>query len=199
MSAADIRLQIKARNARVLRALERAGIANVRQLCVAMGRPHWQQNVGQIINLKRSPVRHDGNWRDIAVEVATFLRVAPEALWPDYMQQIEMKRNDAEVDVSVDELAKLATARPSAEQSLIDKEQVRALLEVLPKRNRTIVELRYGLNGYGEHSTEEIASLVGMTEEAVRMAESTALRRMLYRKRGPVYERIASWQPTEKL
>jgi DNA-directed RNA polymerase specialized sigma subunit len=196
---ADIRLQIKARNARVLRAIERAGIASVSQLCKAIGKPHAQQHVGQIINLKRAPVRQDGTWRDVAVEIAAFLHVAPETLWPEYMQQIEMKRNDTEVDVSVDELAKLASGGPSAEQSLIDKEQVSALLDVLPKRNRTIVELRYGLNGYGEHTTEEIASLVGMTEEAVRVAESTALRRMHHRRPGPQYKRIANWQPTEKL
>jgi hypothetical protein len=197
--SADIRLQIKARNGRVLRAIERAGIANVAQLCKRMSRPDAQSDVGEIINLKRAPVRKNGAWRDIAVEIAACLHVEPEVLWPEYMQRIEMKRNDAQVEVSVDELARLASGGPSAEQALINKEQVGTLLDVLPQRSRTIVELRYGLNGYGEHTTTEIASLVGMTEEAVRAAESTALRRMLYRKRGPEYKRIAKWQPTEKL
>jgi DNA-directed RNA polymerase sigma subunit (sigma70/sigma32) len=199
MMAADIRLQIKARNARVLRAIERAGFANVTQFCAAMGRRSHQSMIAALINLKRRPVRLNGSWTKTAMDIATFLHVHPEALWPDYMQQIEMKRNDTEVDVSVDELAKLATARPSAEQSLINKEQVRELLEVLPERDRTIVELRYGLNGYGEHATEEIASLVGMTDVAVRAAEASAMRRMLHKRRAPAFRRIANWQPTEKL
>ena len=44
-------------------------------------------------------------------------------------------------------------------------------LEALPTRDRTVLELRYGLRGEGPHSLEQIGKRFGLTRERVRQIE----------------------------
>ena len=55
---------------------------------------------------------------------------------------------------------------------------VRNLLETLPERERYVVERRYGLDGGGCATLEEIGEGIGITRERVRQIQSAALRRL---------------------
>lgn len=61
-------------------------------------------------------------------------------------------------------------------QALQDK--VEELLSGLPPRERRVIQLRYGLNGYREHSLTEIGKKVGLSHEAVRQMEFRSLREL---------------------
>ena len=58
------------------------------------------------------------------------------------------------------------------------KEHIHDLLESLSQRERRVLQLRYGLNGLGEHSLSETGKKLGLSHEAVRQVEFRALRKL---------------------
>jgi RNA polymerase primary sigma factor len=55
---------------------------------------------------------------------------------------------------------------------------VQDLLNCLTVRERKVLQLRYGLNGRGEHSLSETGRKLGLSHEAVRQVEFRALRKL---------------------
>jgi RNA polymerase primary sigma factor len=64
---------------------------------------------------------------------------------------------------------------------LADRQRFRRVEEIvqsLPHRERTILELRYGLSGNQPHTLEEVGRRFGVTRERVRQIETRTLRRL---------------------
>jgi RNA polymerase sigma factor (sigma-70 family) len=59
------------------------------------------------------------------------------------------------------------------------------LMQQLPDRERTIIELRNGLDGYGPRSLLECGRIFGITQERVRQIEARGLRMLR--------EKMAGW------
>jgi RNA polymerase nonessential primary-like sigma factor len=51
-------------------------------------------------------------------------------------------------------------------------------LKQLSKQQRDVVEHRYGLNGHGRRTLEEVGELLGVTRERVRQVQLAALARL---------------------
>ena len=67
----------------------------------------------------------------------------------------------------------------SPEQSVVDvmlKEEINKQLLSLKPREQTVVNMRFGLNGYLPHTLEEVGSHMGVTRERIRQIEARALR-----------------------
>lgn len=175
MTEPDIRLQVRIRNARVLRAMAAAGVASVADLCRRCGYGNQPSMVGEIINFKRRPVNKDGTWRPIAEAIATALHCEPDHLWPEHLARVEAAKTEVSIDLNVDEFARLSG---SGERAFLESDIVSRVLAKLPSRERTIVEMRYGLNGNGEHTLEEVATLFGRSRDRIRQLQERALRRM---------------------
>jgi RNA polymerase primary sigma factor len=60
----------------------------------------------------------------------------------------------------------------------LDEENLRRIVARLPERERTIIELRYGINGEGPLTLQEIGNRIGITREGVRKIEAHALARL---------------------
>jgi len=61
---------------------------------------------------------------------------------------------------------------------IMQKENVRHALEVLPKRERQVIEMRYGLRGGRPLTLEEVGRAFGVTRERIRQIENNTLRKL---------------------
>ena len=73
------------------------------------------------------------DWRPAAVDIATALRVEPEELWPGEMRAAELRRNNGEFAMSLDEAAQIVNTRQ------IERRALAALARNLTKRELSMV------------------------------------------------------------
>lgn len=60
----------------------------------------------------------------------------------------------------------------------LDREEIFGWLERLPARDRQLITLRYGLDGGGPRTLEQVSGHLNLTRERVRQLEATALERL---------------------
>jgi RNA polymerase primary sigma factor len=60
----------------------------------------------------------------------------------------------------------------------LQKEGVRKALDVLPERERQVIELRYGLSGMEPLTLEEVGRAFGVTRERIRQIENNTLKKL---------------------
>lgn len=75
------------------------------------------------------------------------------------------------------------TKNVSIEDSVIEKnrmEQLRTLLNKLPKRNRDIIVQRYGLDHQGERTLAEIGLQYNLTRERIRQIEEQSIKKLKF-------------------
>lgn len=78
-----------------------------------------------------------------------------------------------------DMVADKSTDSPEeAMNMLVQREEVRELLETLNDREREVIRLRYGLDGERSHTLEEIGEKLGVTRERIRQIETRAMEKM---------------------
>ncbi|MGB9910852.1 MAG: sigma-70 family RNA polymerase sigma factor [Candidatus Hydrothermia bacterium] len=63
-------------------------------------------------------------------------------------------------------------------RSYILKERIEEVLQTLSKRERKILEYRFGLNGHPPKTLEEVGAIFGITRERVRQIEAKAIKRL---------------------
>jgi len=60
----------------------------------------------------------------------------------------------------------------------MQRENVRSALDVLPDREREVIELRYGLNGHQPLTLEQVGEAFGVTRERIRQIENNTLKKL---------------------
>jgi RNA polymerase primary sigma factor len=60
----------------------------------------------------------------------------------------------------------------------VRRRALRQLLDSLPERERQVIELRYGLDGAGPRTLEQVGRTFGVTRERIRQIESTTLKQL---------------------
>ena len=64
------------------------------------------------------------------------------------------------------------------------REQVRDVLGFLTERERSVIEMRFGLNDGKDHTLEEVGQQFGVTRERIRQIEAKALRKLRHPSRS---------------
>ena len=60
----------------------------------------------------------------------------------------------------------------------LQRDDVRRVLETLPRREREVLELRYGLNGQESLTLEQVGEAFGVTRERIRQIETSSLKKL---------------------
>ena len=61
---------------------------------------------------------------------------------------------------------------------ILQQEELSRVLGTLPQRERTVLELRFGLDGRSPHSLEEVGRKFGLTRERIRQIEAKTLAKL---------------------
>lgn len=177
----DYRLTIKVRNARLLRAIERAGHRPGCKLADLIGIEYSNDLLGYL-NLSRSPVNRDGTLRDSALKLCAFLNALPDECWSE-QQLTPLASNCAEIDLSGEQIQDLwlgggLSADPfELFQRKETAAQIRAVLQTLTPREEQVIRSCFGIN-VPEKSLEQIAKVMGISITRAGQIARKALRKL---------------------
>ena len=177
----DYRVQIKVRNARLLRAIEKAGHQPGQIFAREVG-ISYTVHLLPYLNLKRTPFDENGDLRPCAEKLCVFLNCLPDELWSEE-QRYPLVTNAAEIELSAASVHELLASPSDCADplSLLEKKQaaqaVDALLDTLTPREAEVLRLRCGIDGESMN-LEEMANAMGCSRERIRQIEVKALRKL---------------------
>ena len=85
-----------------------------------------------------------------------------------------------ESDLSLEDIA-AAAAESSLDDQIDEKDFIRRFISELSPREERIIRLRFGLDGLGEHSWQEVADQTSLTGARIRQIQEKALRKLRWR------------------
>lgn len=98
---------------------------------------------------------------------------------------LETPINDEEDSFFGDYIEDKTTEDPyHATENKLFHEDVEELLSTLPKREREVLKMRFGLDGGYQLTLEEVGSILGVTRERIRQIEGKGLRRLRHPKKN---------------
>lgn len=183
----DYRVQIKVRNARLLRAIEKAGHQPGQIFAREVG-ISYTGHLLPYLNLKRTPFDENGDLRPCAEMLCVFLNRLPDELWSEE-QRYPLVTNAAEIELSAASVHELLASPSDCADplSLLEKKQaaeaVDALLDTLTPREAEVLRLRHGIDG-DAMNLEEMANAMGCSRERIRQIEAKALRKLRHPSRS---------------
>jgi len=79
----------------------------------------------------------------------------------------------------MDLVENLGSISPDAKiEHILDKERINSLLEIMSKREREVLDMRFGLADGKSHTLAEVAQKLGVSRERVRQIEEEALKKL---------------------
>ena len=144
---------------------------------------HMVEKLNRVTQVERQLVQRLGREpapAEIAAElkisvrdVRDILRVAqmPVSLEKPVGDEDESELGDFVADDTVEEPFETATEN-------LQREDIQRALDVLPERERQVIELRYGLRGHEPLTLEEVGRAFGVTRERIRQIENNTLRKL---------------------
>jgi len=169
MTDKDFQVTIKVRNARLLSRIRKCGFKTIADFARANGLN--QSLIGHLAMFKMSPIRADGEWRDLAFNISSALHCEPEDIWPEHIARLKANRGRVEFDVNTEELRMLNAPRDDA----VDRLSLQKMIAQLPDRTRKVIEQRFGFDG-PELTYQEIANNLSVTPARIRQIELKTLR-----------------------
>ncbi|HEY6770919.1 MAG TPA: sigma-70 family RNA polymerase sigma factor [Solirubrobacterales bacterium] len=134
---------------------------------------HVERNLVQKLGREPEPQEIGKELGWTAREVREVLRVSqmPVSLEKPVGDEDDSELGDFVADDSVVEPFETASDN-------LQREDVQRALAVLPRRDREVLELRYGLNGRKPMTLEEVGVAFGVTRERIRQIENNTLKRL---------------------
>jgi transcriptional regulator with XRE-family HTH domain len=181
----EIEVEIKLRNNRLLQRRRELGLTQA-ELGERVG--ITAHTVGQYETMNMHPISTrdaDLGWKPSALSLAEFFAVDPWELFPEAIQQI--RKSSARIEVDAADVGRLLdgpshVAELPGPAEAYDAEELRAVvddaLDTLSPRERRVIDRRFGLDGEGGSTLEEVAEEFGVGTERIRQIEAKAIRRM---------------------
>jgi RNA polymerase primary sigma factor len=144
---------------------------------------HMVEKLNRVVQVERQLVQRLGREpeaREIAAElewttpeVRDILRISQR---PISLEKPVGDEDDSEIgDFVADDMVE--SPFESASENL-RREDVQRVLRALPRREREVLELRYGLNGNRPLTLEEVGHAFGVTRERIRQIENNTLKKL---------------------
>lgn len=173
----DYRVRISVRNARLLRAIERAGHRPGAQFAAAVG-ISYSGALLPYLNLTRSPLTPDGLLRECAWNLCDFLNASPSDLWSD-AQLNPLRKNHSSIDLNADSVQALVCGSATTDPlQLASHTQAGRILQdaidSLTPREANVIRERF----FGDASLEELAERMDITRTRVHQIEVKAMRKL---------------------
>jgi RNA polymerase primary sigma factor len=144
---------------------------------------HMVEKLNRVGHVERQLIQRFGREPEVH-EIAAELRWAVQDV-RDVMRvsqmpiSLEKPVGDEEDSSLVEFVADTATPEPFEMASdNLQRDDVRQVLGTLPKREREVLELRYGLNGHQAMTLEEVGRTFGVTRERIRQIETSTLKKL---------------------
>jgi Sigma-70, region 4 len=155
---------------------------------------------GGLLNLSRSPINgRTGNYGTVAVKIAEHFGMLTEDLFPlslynlSLPKTIERTFSSEQVKLAMEWQERLLGAG-NPEALVVSgqlKDQISGSLHTLTPREEKVITLRFGLDGGGEHTLEEVGlMMIGpqsgkpTARERIRQIETKALRKLRHPSRS---------------
>lgn len=177
----DFLVQVRIKNARIIRAMRARGMKTLSELAKASGLTN--SVVGEIVSLKKRPYLQTGEWSWPAMSISSALHVEPEDLWPQHIAAIKARRGECEFEASMEDIMALKGV-----EGEVDRIAVQKALTLLSPRQARIVSERFGLDGQGEATLRDVAEEEHVGHERIRQIEFQALRTMKHPSRRKYLE-----------
>ncbi|MHB1461676.1 MAG: sigma-70 family RNA polymerase sigma factor [Armatimonadota bacterium] len=164
----------------IRRAIARAIINQGRTIRI----PVYVAEIIQKVVKTSNQLRQDLNRDPTTEEVATAMEMAPERVHEVMRVSTEPvsletpvgeKDNSSLADFMEDDTIMLPT---DIVNTMIQRDQINAMLVKLAKREQQVVRLRFGLEDGQSHTLEEVGLILGVTRERVRQVELRALKKL---------------------
>ena len=134
---------------------------------------HVERQLVQDLGREPSPEEIAKELEWTAREVKDILRMAqlPVSLEKPIGEDEDSSLGDFVEDESAESPFELASEN-------LRRQNVRKALEVLPEREREVMEMRFGLNGHQARTLEEVGRAFGVTRERIRQIENNTLKKL---------------------
>ncbi len=183
----DFRVNIKVRNARLLRAIEQVGHQPGQKFARLVGISYGDRLL-PYINLKRTPFDENGDLRLCAEKLCVFFNCMPDELWSEE-QRYPLTTNSTEVELSgteVQEMLECPMDRITDPGALLERSEafdaIDDLLDSLQHREAMVLRMRFGI-GCEPMTLQETARVVGCSPAWTRKIETRALMNLRYQDR----------------
>ena len=203
MSAdAAVRVELKFKNARLYHAICDAAYKDknyhasytqgrVSEFCRFYGVPYGM--VGQLLLLRLSPILKQprNTYRPLCVTLSNILNIDCATLFPQALYAQSWPTSfSADVPLATFVglgAAKRLTLPPSSFEAVANRELrelMTAAVATLTPRETLVITQRFGLDGQGERTLEEVAQVYAVCRERIRQVEAKAMRKLRHPSRS---------------
>jgi RNA polymerase primary sigma factor len=182
----EYKIKVSVKNNLILKAIAAAGYKNVHEF--AKFNDLNANGINSLIRFSQSVYLKNGEICSIAKDLLDALNLMPEDLWTPEQLNLKLDKNYVERELEQSELNILTHEMkflPSAESEVETKEFkqfINSLLDdsivTLNEREQKVLKMRFGLDGYEEHTLKSVGKELNITAGRVRQIEAVAIRKM---------------------
>jgi RNA polymerase primary sigma factor len=144
---------------------------------------HMVEKLNKVVHVERQLVQEFGREptpEEIARELQWTAREVKDILRISQLPVSLEKPIGEEEDSELGDFVEDETAESPFELASenLRRDNVRRALDVLPPREREVIEMRYGLRGHKARTLEEVGRAFGVTRERIRQIENNTLKKL---------------------
>lgn len=181
-------IESKVKNNLILSKIKDAGFKTVGEFCVKNNLPSSQ--IGNLVNMKESPLKQDGSFKDVVRKICDILFCFPEDLFTLTQLTKTYETNKFVKEISEEDIKIALGYDQSSQKSLEDLRMVDEFigtideaLEMLTPREQKVLKMRFGID-CDQKTLEEVGRHFDVNRERIRQIEAKALRKLRHPSRS---------------